>query len=514
MNPQRIFVFSIVAAVALFLSSCTKTSKAEVSLPNIFSDHMVLQRDAPIPVWGRSDPGASIKLKLAQQTVTTQADEDGKWKAFLEPMPAGGPHTLTVNATTFSDVLVGEVWVAAGQSNMEWPLVRAKGAEVEIAAANHPNIRLITVPRLGSQQPQDNFEGAWSVCSPEAVADHSAIAYYFGRTLQGALDVPIGLIDTPWGGSSAEAWVPRDVLEQYSEFSPYLEEWKTRLADYTDDSFQQEVREWKQKVEEWKSNGKQGRKPREPHDPRYDRHRPANIYNGVAHPIIGYGIRGFIWYQGESNSSRHQTYRQLMTVLIKTYRDQWGVGEFPFYWVQLADYREPQLHQDNSTWAFLREAQSQTLDVPHTGQAVIIDSGETNDIHPRDKYTVASRLSRWALANDYGFDMNYRSPSFASMKIEDSRVVLKFSNVSADGLRCYDSQEVIGFVMAGADQVFHPAAAEITANNEITLTCPEVSKPVAVRYGWADNPICNVQDHNRLPLTPFRTDDWAPVISK
>lgn len=494
---------------ALFSMVCLCLSaQADVSLPSIFGDHMVLQREQANPVWGSADAGEVITVSIDGQSHRTVADEDGKWRIQLEPLEAGGPYVLNVqgnNAVTFEDVLVGEVWFCSGQSNMEWAISNSNHAEVELATANNPQIRLITVAKDGTQERKDDFKGQWALATSETVAGFSAVGYLYGKRLNDALGVPIGLIDNSWGGSSAEAWVPREVLAAAGTFDEYIRSQDERAAAYTDEIHAAKIAEYKA----WEAAGKPEPRKRWPSDPRKNQHRPGNIYNGMVHPLTGYGIRGVIWYQGESNAGRAIAYRELFPLMITTWRELWEQGDFSFYWVQLADFGSENPEPEDHGWAELREAQTMTLSLPNTGEAVIIDSGEARDIHPRDKQTVADRLVRHALAKDYGFDMASDSPRFSSMEVEGNTVTLNFDYVSSGGLRSFDVSEVKGFSIAGEDRQFVWADAKIVGKNKVQLSSELVAEPVAVRYGWAGNPVVNLQDRNGLPMTPFRTDDWT-----
>ncbi|MEO0510655.1 MAG: sialate O-acetylesterase [Verrucomicrobiota bacterium] len=493
-----------------FLLIITVSADAKLWLPRIFGDHMVLQRDHSNPVWGKAEPGQSVTVQIAGQQHMAKADSTGKWKLSLDPMSAGGPHELVIDAgetRKFRDVLVGEVWFCSGQSNMQWSVAQSNNAEVEIASANFPELRVITVPRVGTQEPQEDFEGQWDKCTPETIADFSAVGYFFGRRLHHALGVPIGLIDNAWGASVAEAWVPREVLERYERYDAYIADFDKRCVE-----FPPVLARWEQRMQKWIDGGRKGKQPKQPRDPRSGQHRPANIFNGMVYPTIGYGLRGMIWYQGESNSSRAADYRHLFPLLITTLRERWGQGDFPFYWVQIADFQaESDTPQDHG-WAFLRESQTMTLDaVPNGGQAVIIDAGEGRDIHPGDKQTVANRLVRHALARDYGFDIAYESPRYRDMEINGNKALLTFGSVSDGGLYTFDVKEPIGFAIAGADRQFVWADAKLVGKNQVEVWSDQVAEPVAVRYAWAVNPVCNLYDRNGLAVTPFRTDAWLPA---
>jgi sialate O-acetylesterase len=463
---------------------------ADVALNNMFGDHMVLQQGIKNKVWGKADPGEQVAVTLGPQSKTATAGADGAWHVFLDPiMEYGGPHTLTVkgkNTVTFSDVLIGEVWVCAGQSNMQWSVNQSNDPDLEKAAARFPNIRLISVPQVGTQEPQWNFSGKWAVCSPETVGTFSAVGYLFGRQLHQTLGVPVGLINNAWGGSAAEAWVKREKIAAHPTLKPLHERWvKTESAAKPDEK-------------QMRGNA-----------------RPGNIHSGVLSPSIGYGIKGAIWYQGESNRGRAYQYRELFPFMIKTWREEWGLGDFPFYWVQLADFLPEKTDPADSELAELREAQTMTMKVlPNTGEAVIIDLGEGKDIHPKNKQDVAKRLARWALAETYKVPaITCRSPLYKAMEKQGSKIVLSFDNVGtkATDWRPFDVAEPIGFAIAGADRKFVAARAVILPDGRIEVSSEAVADPVAVRYAWADNPVCNMYSAAGLPLTPFRTDDFPGV---
>lgn len=501
MNLSRTFLVLLLSLLSLSLFG-------EVSLPNIFGDHMVLQRDQDNPIWGAASPGEVVSVSISDQNHTTIANQQGKWKLLLSPLPAGGPHTLEIkgkNTLYFEDVLIGEVWFCSGQSNMEWAVSRINHSEVELATASNPQIRLITIAKNGTQIPQDNIEGQWTTATAQSVSNFSAVGFLFGKRLQAALNVPIGLIDNSWGGSAAEAWVPREVLQRAGTFDDYIKTMDERCSQYTDEIHATKIAEFKN----WEASGKPEPRLRWPNDPRYGQQRPANIYNGMVHPLMGYGIKGVIWYQGESNTSRSDQYRELFPLMISTWRDIWKQGDFPFYWAQLTYFHEEVTDPNaDSWWARLREAQTMARSLPSTGEAVIIDVGEGRDIHPRDKQTVADRLARHALSKDYGFEMASDSPSFASMVADGNSIRISFNSVSRGGLRAFDVTNVRGFRIAGEDRKFVWADAQIIGKNKVRVSSDSVVNPVAVRYAWADNPVANLEDRNGLPVTPFRTDDW------
>lgn len=495
MTQRNRVLFSHCATVAcgalLMVVSSYETLRAEVKLPNIFSDHAVLQRDMKVPIWGKADPGEEVHVIIAGQNHKTTADAAGKWRVTLEPLSVGEPLKLVVEGKASrqerNDILVGEVWVCSGQSNMEWPVSLSTNADLEIAAGDHPQIRLVRVKGKGSQTPVEDFDGQWNVCSPQSVAGFSAVGYFFGRELQQHLDVPVGLIDNSWGGSACDAWIPRARLEHNPLYANQLANWDRIAAEYEKDKDPK-------KADQLAGN-----------------QRPANLYNARLGPVLGYGIRGAIWYQGESNAGRAYQYREMFPLMIKTWREDWKQGDFPFYWVQLADFMAEKTEPGDSAWAELREAQTMTQDrLPKSGEAVIIDIGEGNDIHPRNKLEVANRLARWALARDYGKDFVCQSPRYESMQTEGDTVTLKFKDTNG-GLRTNDRNEVEGFAIAGEDRRWVWAEAKLIDKEHVAVRSFRVPKPVAVRYAWADNPVCNLSNSVGLPVTPFRTDDWPGV---
>lgn len=498
-------------SLALILA-LPQVALAELKMSPIFGDSMVVQRDKPIHIWGWTTAGGEVTVEMAGHTATGKADSEGRFDLQLDPLPVGGPHEMKITADeskTFTDVLVGEVWVCSGQSNMAFPVANSNDPDLESISANYPNIRLISVPQVGSQTPLNDFAGKWEACTPETVLNFSAVGYFFGRQLHQTLDIPIGLIDNAWGGSAAEAWVSRQRLEQAGEYSELLAQWDETAKTY---NHEEVVAKYQERLNRWQKTRK-GNRPRPPRNPLDGQKRPANLYNGVLHPILGYTIRGAIWYQGEANSKRAYQYRDLFPLMIQFWRDEWGQGDFPFYWVQLADYRAEVDRPGESDWAELREAQTMTMArLPNTGQAVITDLGEAADIHPKNKQDVAKRLVRWALANEYSVDLPYRSPQFRSVEFKANKAIIKFDHVGK-GLDTFDVREPIGFAIAGQDKAFAPANAKIVDKETMEVWSDEVNDPVAVRYAWADNPVCNVQSADGLPLTSFRSDDWRGVTA-
>ena len=516
--------------ILCLLTLLAVSARAELKLPAIIGDNMVLQQKQANPVWGWDAPGTEITVTFAGQTKTAKAGADGKWTVKLDAVPANAqPATITIKGSStreLKNVLVGEVWICSGQSNMGFNLSSVWDADLDIAQAKFPQIRLISVPQVGTQEIQDDFKGQWEECSPANAGQFTAVGYHFGRVLHEMLGVPVGLIDNAWGGSACEAWVKRDVLEKDPRFASIIARWKQIESTFTQEAFDKQVADYKVKAAAWGQARAEAAKagtffttpaPRPPQNLMTGQGRPGNLYAGVLHPTIGYGIKGVIWYQGESNASRAKEYGELFPFMIEHWRKEWQQGDFPFYWVQLADYKNYQTEPVESDWAELREAQTRTMSkLPKTGQCVITDLGEANDIHPKNKRDVAERLARWALVNDYGQKLPYRSPELKDAKFDGGKALLTF-DYAPQGLRTIDTDDVKGFAICGADKKWVWAKASIIGGskkgtNQIEVSAEGVTQPVAVRYAWADNPVCNVYSAEGLPVTPFRTDDF-PMIT-
>lgn len=476
--------------------------RAEVKLPNIFGDHMVLQQGQKNKVWGLADANEAITVTIGEQSHKATAGADGAWQVMLDPLPVGGPHTLAVqgkNKLAFSDVLVGEVWICSGQSNMQWSVDASNDPDLEKAAAKFPKIRMINFPQVGTQEPIWTHDRKWMVCAPDTIGGWSAVGYFFARQLHLTLDVPIGMINNAWGGSACEAWIRRDLVTSDPKYQPLVDRWLQMEKQYSDLSAKTNLSE-----EETKQlNGLKGQMG--------GNARLGNIYNGVLKSHLGYGIKGAIWYQGETNAGRAYQYRDLFPLMIQNWRDDFAQGDFPFYWVQLADFLAEKPEPGDSAWAELREAQTMTMSrLKNTGEAVIIDIGEGKDIHPKNKVDVGRRLARWALAKDYGVNIPFHSPQYKSMEKQGSSIILTFDYVDG-GWRPFDVAEPRAFTICGEDRKFVAATAKILDGGRIEVTCDKVAAPVAVRYAWADNPVVNMYSAAGLPLTPFRTDDFPGV---
>lgn len=500
MNCRNFLRSGVAFALATLLHLAP--AQAEVQLPNIFGNSMVLQQGQENKVWGRAAAGEQVVVSIDDQKHTATADATGNWHVMLAPLQVGEPRTLSIegkgNKVEFSDVLVGEVWVCSGQSNMQWSVNASSDAELERLSANFPQIRMINFPQIGSQEAIWSHDRQWQVCSPTTVGNFSAVGYFFARQLHRTLGVPVGMINNAWGGSACEAWINRETLSKDGRFDGLMQRWTAMEERFASLNGKTELSDQEKKERDGLNNQMRGNA------------RPGNIYNGVLKSHLGYGIKGAIWYQGESNASRAYQYRDLFPLMIDSWRKEWNQGDFPFYWVQLADFMAEKGEPGDSAWAELREAQTMTMDrLPNTGEAVIIDIGEGKDIHPRNKLDVGRRLARWALAKDNGIDIRHQSPRYQSMEKEGNKIVLTFAHV--DAWRPFDVNEPRGFAIAGEDKKFVWAQAKIRDDGRVEVWSDAVADPQSVRYAWADNPVCNMFTVSDLPLTPFRTDDWDGV---
>jgi sialate O-acetylesterase len=662
-------VISVAGCVTHPKPKVVATRASNVELHALFSDDMVLQRNAPIRVWGWADPGGLVRVTLGDEERTVIVNDDRTWAVTLKKREAGGPHTLTVSgqvATVLENVMVGEVWVASGQSNMQWSVAQSANPAEEIAAANHPNIRLYSVPRTRSFTKLDDVatyapddpKPEWEVCSPDTVPGFSAVAYYFGRDIQSYLDIPIGLINTSWGGTIAEAWTSEEALVGFPVFAERTQTAQAQepQAEALSKKYAEELAAWNETLDGydagsanawhaaeydtsgwdsaqvpgyWEDRGhasldgfmwyqKQVTVPDHfigqdlrlelgsindydrtyfngvlvGHTERVDRNRKYNVsgdlvkaqnvitvrvydmgnkggffspaaalrltrayddsdaialagawrykigaavggeipampvaprirrnnpnvptvlHNAMIAPLVNYPITGAIWYQGESNAGRAEQYETLFPTMIEDWRAQWDQGNFPFFFVQLANWKERQTEPVEDSWAELREAQRMTLSLPNTGMATIIDIGEAGDIHPKNKQDVGKRLAlatKKVTYNDRG--IVYSGPMYKKMRARKGEVRIRFDHVGG-GLTA-EGGELEGFTVAGEDRVFKWADARID-DDSVIVSSADVPDPVAVRYGWAINPICNLYNAEGLPASPFRTDDWPGMTA-
>lgn len=461
---------------------------SDITLPKIFSDHMVIQQNSNLRIWGTADPTEKLTITFSEQEKTTQADANGRWSTTIKTGNAGGPYELLIASESsdtrvlVSDVMVGEVWVCSGQSNMAWPNKNALNPEIEFEdAKNYPNIRLFTVSNSAISKPQSEFAKVepWVCCSPESIQGFSATAYQFAKQLSKDMDIPIGLINTSWGGTRCEAWTPESALQADERYAPLLEFW----ADKNQPTSQ---------------------------------HRPGNLYNAMIAPLKGYAFQGVIWYQGEANVGRGAQYEHLFPTMIKSWRKEFNQGDFPFYFVQLAPFRyskkAPQALPE--VW----QAQLNTLkNLDNVGMAVTTDIGNVNNIHPKNKQAVGQRLALWALGGVYK-DLISTSPQpmsgpiFKDFSIEGNKIRLTFDHM-ADGLKIRSPDtELTHFLICGDDQQFVPASAQVDGDTVI-VSSPKVPKPVAVRFSWEDTAEPNLINSAGLPASPFRTDEFD-LLSK
>lgn len=497
MKRTKTLLFCAVAAAVPSLH-------AEVKPNPLFSNGAVLQREHPVPVWGTAKDGEKVTVKFQGQSVSTTA-KDGKWQVRLQPLKTSKkPSAMTIsgeNTVTVDNVLVGEVWVCSGQSNMQFELAHAANAATVVPAANDPLLRLLTVPRAAADEPKSEVEVTWSECTSANVPGFSAVAYFFGRDLRDALKVPVGLISSNVGGTPAEAWTDHATLEGNPLLKPILDREAEAVAKFdqakADEQYKQAMEKFKQDEEKAKAEGKTPPKaPRKPVSPKDNVRRPCGLYNAMIAPLQPYAIRGAIWYQGESNNGNPKEYQTLFPAMIGSWRSAWKQGDFPFFFVQIAPF--------NGMSPEIREAQLISWQkTPNTAMAVITDVGEAANIHPKQKEPVGHRLALAARALTYGDQIEYSGPVYRASKTRGKEIVLAFTHVGG-GLVAKDG-DLKGFTIAGADKKFVPAKAVIQGKT-IVVSSPDVAAPVAVRYGWVNVPDVNLFNKEGIPATPFRTD--------
>ncbi len=487
---------------------------ADVRLPAVFSDHMVLQRDAEVPVWGWAEPGEKVVVTLAGQRAEATADAGGAWRAKLGRLAAGGPHALKVegkNTVEIQDVLIGEVWLASGQSNMAMTVNRARDFEKECAASNLPQIRMFTTARTPAREPAKDCKGSWAICSPETVGGFSATAYFFAREIHRALGVPVGILNSSVGGTPIEAWTSLDACKLKAELKPVLESWASRAATYdpvkAKAAHEKQLAAFAERAKRTKADGKKPpRRPKAPMNPRDDTHYPGNLFNGMIAPLVPYAIRGAIWYQGENNT-RGETaafYDVLLDALIGDWRARWdgkapgpkaGAG-FPFAWVQLPNFNAP----PDRDWPAVREGMRRALAIPDTGMAITLDIGDPSNIHPTNKQEVGHRLALWAMAKAYGKNIAYSGPLLRSHEIRGNEIRLIFDH--AEGLKA--DGEPAGFEVRAADGSWHKAIAKIDGD-AVVVSSPDVTAPTAARYACSNNPAAPLSNATGIPASPFTT---------
>jgi sialate O-acetylesterase len=482
------------AAILLALLTLAGHAFADVRLPGIISDHMLLQRDMPVRIFGRAEPGEAVAVAFRGQTAQTAADALGRWEVWLNPLTPGPAADMIVRATntiTVADVLVGDVWVGSGQSNMQWAVRQSDNADAEIASAACPQIRLFHVPRKTSAAPVEDLEARWVVCSPESIREFSAVLYYFGRELHKDLKVPIGLIHSSWGGTPIASWISGPSLVGNSRLEPFLSFWENLVRQYPLNWTRYELA-----LKKWEAGGSQGARPAPPLGPGHH-HQPTTLYNAMIAPLVKYTIKGALWYQGETEAGRAQghIYGDALMTLVQDWRRAFGQGDFPFYWVQLANYGNA---VKNGHWMRVQEGQVKATALRHTGVAVINDIGNPTDIHPTNKQDVGRRLAMLALNRG-------ASPLYRQFTRDGSALRVWFDHAGTT-LKTRGSGPVAGFQIAGPDGKYVAAAATIERAT-VRVSSPEVPDPQSVRYAWDYNPEANLVNAAGLPASIFRTHE-------
>jgi len=493
-------------------------SYGDIQLPRIFGNEMVIQRDTKAPVWGWADAGEKIIVTGSWgEKVETVANEKGFWSLKIATPPAGGPFTITVegkNKIELKNVLSGEVWVCSGQSNMQWSVSRSKNPEEEIKAANYPEIRLFQVKLVPSTTPLYDTDGTWKKCSPESIPGFSATGYYFGRKLYKDLKIPIGLIQSAWGGTCIETWIPKEKQLDDPVVKKIIDTFDSRIANHNEkaskERYEKALKEFPEKLKEWKEEGSKGRKPRKPRPPRNpgkNQNIPGNLYNGMITPIVPFAIQGAIWYQGESNAGRATNYEKSLKQMITCWREVWGQGDFPFYFVQLPNFKAPWKNPiENQTWPILREAFMNTAKtLTNTGMAITMDIGEAKNIHPKNKQDVGDRLGRLALRDTYGKTDNvWTGPVYIDCRFEAEKAIIIFLTGDSP-LAVRDNAKLFGFALTDDKGKTVRANAVIQEEDTVVVSSPEIKKAVCVHYAWADNPEgSNLINKAGLPASPFR----------
>jgi len=519
---SRLFCLS----VALTATFC---AKAEVKPSTLFCDHMVLQRDVLIPVWGTAKAGEKVTVKFNKSVQTVTTDASGKWMIRLPKQKAGGPFTMEIkgtNAVTVNDVFVGEVWLCSGQSNMDMTVAKEDrywcgvlNEAEEVANANYPAIRVFDVDYTPKQTPQINAFGKWEVCSPKTVGHFSAVAYFFAREISKKLHVPVGMVTSAFGASTAETWISKQSLESHPNLKPLLDAYHDKLNKFVADSANL-MSKYRADLAQFQGDqaaaqaaagdvtaAKKVKAPRNP-SPIIDQHNPYVCYNGMIAPLVPYAIRGALWYQGESNGPSSNLYREIMETLVADWRKSWGEGNFPFLYVQLANYGTPVTEPvKNDIMMTVREAQVKNLSIPNTAMAVAIENAgnDPKNIHPKNKQAIGYRLGVAARAKVYGEKIEYSGPMYKSYKVEGDKIRLFFDHVGG-GLVAKDGK-LTGFAICGEDKKFVWAEAKIEGKT-IVVSSTEVKKPIAVRYAWSVNPPASLSNKEGLWAPNFRTDNF------
>jgi sialate O-acetylesterase len=482
---------------AAFLFACLALAGnafADVRLPGIISDHMLLQRDMPVRIFGNAQPGEVVSVAFRGQTAQTTTDAVGRWEVWLQPLAAGPAADMTIRGTNtivVSDVLIGDVWIGSGQSNMQWAVRQSDNADAEVAAARFPQIRLFYVPRKGSAVPAEDVDAKWIVCSPESIKEFSAVLYFFGRQMHQDLRVPMGLIHSSWGGTPIASWISGPSLTGNTRLAPFLSYWENVIRQYPINWTRYE-----QALKKWESGGSQGARPAPPLGPGHP-HEPTTLYNGMIAPLAKYTIKGALWYQGETEAGRAQgdIYGDALMTLVQDWRRVFGEGDFPFYWVQLANFGNA---AKNGHWMRVQEGQVKATALRNTGVVVITDIGNPTDIHPTNKQDVGRRLAM--LAQQRG-----ASPLYRQFTREGNAIRIWFDNAGTT-LKTRGDGPVKGFQIAGPDGKYVAATAQIEGAT-VWVSSAQVSEPISVRYAWDYNPDANLINALGLPASLFRTDE-------
>lgn len=499
----------LLRSIPFLLFTAVFVSAAILPAP-LFRDGAVFQRDKPLVVWGTAEPGERVEVRFRMQTATAVAGAEGLWQVALHAEPASAePAELVMtasNTVVVRDVLVGDVWLCSGQSNMEWKVAASADAEREMAAANDPLIRHFKVPRTPASTPQTDCGGKWESAAPDTVGEFTAVGYYFAREWRRRVRVPVGLVNSSWGGTQIESWMSDAALQADPSYEAVAARWRQWLDGHPArvERHNAALRRWREEKAAAEKEGKTFARG-EPSAPEGagSRREPASLYHGMIHPLQPFALRGVLWYQGEANGERGAEYRSLFPSMIRQWRADFGQGDLPFGFVQLANFERP-VDKSGQQWAFLREAQGAALGLPATGMVVTIDIGDLQSIHPKNKQEVGRRLALWAGVHLLGEQQAFSGPRFAGMEIEGAQLRLRFSE--AQGLRSAGPAPT-GFEVAGTDRRFVSAAARIEAGT-VVLTAPGVSAPVAARYAWRNAPEANLYNADGLPAAPFRTDNW------
>ncbi|MFL6468667.1 MAG: sialate O-acetylesterase [Pyrinomonadaceae bacterium] len=508
------------AILFLVLFLCI-AARAEVALPDVIASSMVLQQKQVTPIWGTAEPGEAVIVTFGKIKKTVVADASGKWRVDFGKLSANlSPQMMTIagrNTIVLKDILVGEVWLVAGQSNMQRLLRETDNGDAVQAAANHPNIRLFNVSRQIAFKHTPGKLAEWAACTPESVKEFSAAGYYFGVELEKELKVPIGLINSSYGGSQAEAWTPVEYLLASPDLKATVERTKTwdEARPRVRVEYDAAIKKWREDSDKQRAAGvRPSPSPGVP-DALREYRIASSIYDGMIAPLIPFAIKGAIWYQGESNEARAEQYNILLPTMIRSWRERWGEGNFPFGIVQLPNYRRINDKPEESAWSFVREAQRRTAaTIPHTGLIVTIDIGEASDIHPKNKLDVGKRMARWAFKDVYGRNL-VNAPLLVRADEKEGKVILTYGDVGA-GLRIRSGDKLEEFAISGDDKNWYWAEAMIVGKNKIEVWSPKVKKPKAVRYAFNSNPRNpNLTNDSGIPASPFRTDDWPdPTAGK